>query len=160
MEVHFYLRRKATGRDILLPRGALTFYIFLYLDSSSQNRNRWAVASSQLNFQPGQMIYCAGGIFGQIKQKDVVKASFQKGTPVAESPIFLIIPTVNLRPANPNTARPTLDASSSSKPAKSYVDFNYIFILISHLVGRGDITVSHSAASCTSCCCGGRHLPL
>ncbi|KAI1097149.1 hypothetical protein F4804DRAFT_328479 [Jackrogersella minutella] len=118
VEIQFYLRRNEQGRDHLLRKGPLSFYVFLFFDKSAQLRYRWAFRDNTeiLNLAVGQMVYCSGTIMGQLKEEFVVRAGYERGTPVNESPVLLVAPTVNLRPTDQGATRSTFDAAVVSSP--------------------------------------------
>ncbi|KAI1098085.1 hypothetical protein F4804DRAFT_325743 [Jackrogersella minutella] len=111
VEIQFYLRRKEQGRDHLLPKGPLSFYVFLFFDKSAQLRYRWAFGDNReiLNLAVGQMEF-------------VVRAGYERGTPVKESPVLLVVPTVNFRPTDDVRTYTYEGATGSTFDAAAFLD--------------------------------------
>ncbi|KAI1099733.1 hypothetical protein F4804DRAFT_336973 [Jackrogersella minutella] len=116
VEVQFFLRRSQSAKDRLLRKGALSFYIFVFFDVSAQRRNDWAFQDDRVNLAAGQMFHCMGSVIGQLKEKFVSRAGYEKETPPRESPILLVVPILNLRPTDHGSTGPSLDSTAVSSP--------------------------------------------
>ncbi|KAI1097066.1 hypothetical protein F4804DRAFT_228362, partial [Jackrogersella minutella] len=115
VEVQFFLRRSQLAKDRLLRKGALSFYIFVF-DVSAQRRNSWAFQDDRVNLAAGQTFHCTWSVMGQLEEEFVSRARYEKGTPPRESPIFLVVPTSNLRPTGHGSTGPSLDSTAVSSP--------------------------------------------
>ncbi|KAI2465849.1 hypothetical protein F4781DRAFT_407885 [Annulohypoxylon bovei var. microspora] len=80
----------------------------MFFDESAKRRHTWAVEDGKVNMAIGQMVYCA--------EEFVARAGYEKGTPVKESPILLVVPTMNLRPTDQSQAPATIDTAAISSP--------------------------------------------
>ncbi|KAI1107695.1 hypothetical protein F4804DRAFT_296848, partial [Jackrogersella minutella] len=58
------------------------------------------------------MFHCTGSVMGQLKEEFVSRAGHEKGTPPRESPILLVVPTLNLRPTDHASTGLSVDSTA------------------------------------------------
>ncbi|RYP81597.1 hypothetical protein DL769_001925 [Monosporascus sp. CRB-8-3] len=117
VELRFFLRRNNNNRRAGLKKGTYPFYVFLFIDDMARKRWPWVLSGGKLSLASGQGIYCSGTILGQLKEEFIERAGYEPGTPVAQSPVHLVVPTVELRLTDTAGPGPALNAEDVVSPS-------------------------------------------